>query len=820
MHLHQLHLTPLARAVGGALLLLSLAHAPASAADAPASASAAPTRYSVPAGDLSAAIAAFGVKARVNVGAAAELLQGLRSPGLQGSHTVPQALAQLLAGTGLEAVPGGVNSYVLRKSGSSAGTPGAPIAATLGEVAVSSSALRDGTTEGKRSYAGLTSATRLNLSLRETPQAVSVITRQQIEDQGLRTLQDVLVQSPGITVDRSSSTREYDQVFSRGFEVTSYMVDGIPTSKNLEARTYDAAIYDRVEIIRGATGLISGTGSPSAAVNLVRKRPGRTFAASAGVQAGSWDRYRIDGDIASPLNQDGSVRARIVAAHEDQHSFIERYRQKKDVLYAIVEADLSPSTVLSAGVNYQKEKLNGAGREFPVFYSDGTLTRFKRSMNGTAAWSTYDREQSMLFATLDHYFDNDWIARLAVSRSSNRYDALQGFAGNGYADRVTGADLKLWLANWHSKPQQTALDAYISGPFQAFGRQHELVFGVSTSELETNSPIYPGWRLDGYDYSIPDINAWNGAMPVPDYRGTRMGTSYDKERESGLYATLRLRPTDALSVILGARLSYWKRDIRSDYDADTDLYDAMRENGKITPYAGLVWDLGRHWSAYASYTSIFTPQSQRDVNSRFLPPLEGKNYEAGVKGEFFNGALTTSTSVFQLRQENLAEADPGNIWIIGTGGGSYAYHTVKGATTRGVETEVTGQLRPDWQLTASYAYSRIRNAAGERIQTSQPQAMAKLWSTYRLSQGVPGLTLGAGVNWQSNIYMDDRGPNGERFTQQAYAVAGLMAQYQFDPRLTATINVNNVFDKRYYSTGMGGYYGDPRNAMLSLRYRF
>jgi len=164
MHLYHLHPTPLARAVGGALLLLSLAHAPASAADAPGGASAVQTRYSVPAGELSAAIAAFGVQARVNVGAAAELLQGVRSPGLQGSYTVPQALAQLLAGTGLEAVPGGSNSYVLRKS--SAGAPAAPIAATLGEVAVSASALRDGTTEGKRSYAGLTSATRLNLSLR------------------------------------------------------------------------------------------------------------------------------------------------------------------------------------------------------------------------------------------------------------------------------------------------------------------------------------------------------------------------------------------------------------------------------------------------------------------------------------------------------------------------------------------------------------------------------------------------------------------------------------------------------------------------------
>ena len=816
--MHPPRLTPLARAIGSAVILLSLAQAPALAAASATAPASTQISFSVPPGELSAAIASFAIEAKVSVGAAAELLQGVRTPGLNGSYTVPQALARLLAGTGLEALPSGERSYVLRKAGAT--SPGAPIAATLDEVAVSSSALRDGTTEGKRGYAGLTSATRLNLSLRETPQAVSVITRQQIDDQGLRTLQDVLVQAPGITVDHSSSTREYDQVFSRGFEVTSYMFDGIPTSKNLEARTYDMAIYDRVEIIRGATGLISGTGSPSAAVNLVRKRPGRSFAATAGAQLGSWDRYRIEGDVSTPLTADGKVRARVVAAHEDQRSFIDRYQQKKDVLYAIVEADLTPSTVLSAGINYQQEKLRGAGRDFPMFYADGSQTRFPRSMNGTAAWSTYEREQSMLFATLDHYFDNDWIAKLAVSRSSNQYDALQGFSGNGYPERVTGGGMRLWLANWHSKPQQTSLDAYVSGPFQAFGRQHELVLGVSASELKTNSPIYPGWRLDGYDYTVPNIHAWNGAMPVPDYSGTRLGSSYDKERESGLYSTLRLRPTDALSVIIGARLSYWKRDIRSDYVNDTDLYDAMRENGKITPYAGLVYDLGPHWSAYASYTSIFTPQSQRDVNSRFLAPLEGKNYEVGAKGEFFGGKLTTSAAVFQLKQENLAEADPGNVWIIGTGGGSYAYHTVKGATTRGVEAEVSGQLRPDWQLTASYAYSRIRNAAGERIQTNQPQAMAKLWSTWRLAQGVPGLVLGGGVNWQSNIYMDDRGPNGERFTQKAYAVAGLMAQYQVSKQLLATLNVNNVFDKRYYSTGMGGYYGDPRNAMLSLRYQF
>src|SRR5471032_997297 len=167
MHQPQTPLTPLARAIGGALLMLSLAHMPAMAAEA-ATPTATPATYHVAGGELSAAIASFAVDARVSVGAAAELLQGLRTQGLSGSYTVPQALAHLLAGTGLEAVPSGERSYVLRKAGTSSSAT--PIAATLDEVAVSSSALRDGTTEGKRSYAGLTSATRLNLSLRETPQ--------------------------------------------------------------------------------------------------------------------------------------------------------------------------------------------------------------------------------------------------------------------------------------------------------------------------------------------------------------------------------------------------------------------------------------------------------------------------------------------------------------------------------------------------------------------------------------------------------------------------------------------------------------------------
>lgn len=744
-----------------------------------------------------------------------ELLEGKTAPSVSGNLSAQQALNQLLAGSGLAGQVSG-NAVVIRSAAPSTSSK----ADVLSEVTVTSDRAWDGTTEGKRSYAGSTSATRLNLSLRDTPQSVSVVTRQQIEDQGLATLQDALLQTPGITVDQSTSTQEYTQIYSRGFAVDNYLLDGIPIPNAVEAVAFDMAAYDRIEVVRGATGLVSGIGSPAAAVNLVLKKPTRTFSGAVALQAGSWQRYRSELDLSGPLTADGRIRGRLVAAHQDDHSFIDRYRGRKDVAYGIVEADLTANTVLSAGFGHQKSRLNNASRGFPAFFSDGSLTDFPRSTNGAADWSNYNRTQNMAFATLEHVFENDWVAKVAINHSSNRYQALQGYAQQDYPDRITGAGSGLWLANWNGKPEQNSIDAYASGPFTLLGRQHDLVVGASVSRLNSKGPSYPSWRLPDYDASIPNFYTWNGNSPRPDFESQQTGNYHDKERQTALYSTLRLRPTDQLSVIVGARLSNWERDTSSTPFDGPQLFDHLEEKNKITPYAGLVFALSEQWSAYASYTSIFQPQSYRDLQGNFLPPLEGENYEIGIKGELLDGALNASAAVFQLNQDNLAEAEPGFIWVPGTGGGSYAYRTVKGAVSKGLDLELSGQLLPGWQMLASYNYSRTRDASGARIQTVQPLSSVKLWTSYDLAGAWRGLTVGGGVNWQSSIYREDVGPNNERFTQKGYAVAALMARYQFTKQLSGAVNLNNLFDKKYYSTAFGGFYGDPRNVMVTVKYQF
>lgn len=807
----------LPRAVRIALFSMTLAaghahHAAiAAAADAPAAAA---QTYQLPAGPLGRTLSGVAAGAGISLSFDPALTEGLTSPALHGSYTPRAALEHLLSGTNLALVVRTDGTFTLQKRAAAPNAPATAPAtgaapATLAQVEV------HGVTEGAPGQIRSSGATGLELSIRETPQAVSVMTRQRIEDQRLETLQDVVAQTTGITLDHSSTTRETDQMYSRGFVIDTFLFDGIPTTKLVEPSGFDANVYERIEVVRGAAGLMGGTGSPAAAVNLVRKRPARELHSDFELQAGSWDRFRAQADISAPLSEDKHVRSRIVVAQQDDHSFIDRYHQDKDLFYGIVEADITPSTLLSAGLIYQNEVLDSASRRFIGFYSDGTPTDFPRSTNSAAEYSYYKRKQSLGFVTLEHFFDNEWSAKLAINYAANQYDAVQSYALRGQLDKITGAGLSLWVTKWDSKPEQVTADAYASGPFSAFGRKHELVFGMSASRMELKGPSYPAWILPGYDATVPNFFTWNGNSPTPSYNGKIIGSALEREKQLAGYSSMRLRPTDELSLILGARVTNWSRDTEYvEFGAPT-ISDDFRKNGKITPYAGAVYNFTPAWSGYASYTSIFSPQTYRDRNNRLLAPLEGNNAEVGIKGDLLNSLLSTSFSVFHMKQDNLAEIDA-DMLLLPAGGGTYAYHTVQGATAKGYELEVSGQLQPGWQLTAGYAHSRIEDAQGQRLQTGQPLNNFKLWTSYDIDK----LTVGGGVNWQGEVYTDGAGPNGERFTQQSYALVALMARYRLTRELSATLNVNNLLDKKYYSSAAGGFYGDPRNVMLSLNYRF
>ena len=181
-------------------------------------------------------------------------------------------------------------------------------------------------TEGTNAYTteAMSTATGLTLSPRETPQSVSVVTRQQIEDQGLTDTGAILATAPGISVTRSDSNRY--SFSARGFTIDNFQFDGlvspILSQWNYGSTDMDAAIYDHVEIVRGATGLMTGSGNPSAAVNFVRKRPLREFAATFNASVGSWDYVRGDADISVPITEDGRIRSRLVAAYSQGDSYV------------------------------------------------------------------------------------------------------------------------------------------------------------------------------------------------------------------------------------------------------------------------------------------------------------------------------------------------------------------------------------------------------------------------------------------------------------------------------------------------------------------
>ncbi|WP_183014876.1 TonB-dependent receptor [Achromobacter sp. UMC46] len=805
-------------AVSAVLPLGSRAFAQATAADAATQTDVAARTlaFQVPAGPLPGAIAGFAEAAGVSVSAPPELVRGLASPGVNGAYPIRQGLERLLAGTGLVAVPSGADTWILRRQPSSS----AADAAILPEIQVEGRYHRSQVTEGSGSYLGgpTDSSTGLTLSLRETPQSVSIITRQQMDDQGLLSIADVLQQTPGVTV-AQDNTQRY-AFSSRGFSLDNFQYDGLPSLSTSDGSwdtfsTTSTAIYDRIEVVRGASGLLNGTGYPSGSVNLVRKRPTRDFQGQIAMTAGSWDRYRGEVDLSSPLSESGGIRGRVVAAQQNRHAFFDYYQQKERIFYGIVEADLTPSTLLSLGLDHQENEGTGSSwTHIPLFFSDGTRATFPRSFSPAAKWGRTVQESDKVFATLDHQFSNDWQAKVALGYKRNKLKEALISNGVGFIDADTHSMLG-YTSQFPSGSKEKTIDLQLRGPFELGGRRHEAVVGWSLSSVNSHSISSNGVPTS---YDIPDIFHWDNNPPRPTGYVTSEAPISTLQRAA--YGTVRLRPTDALSLIAGARVnSYdWSQVWRGDGWQEPS---SINVSGKVTPYAGVVYDVDAYNSVYASYTDIFKPLAWYfDRNNRQLDPQTGTSYEVGAKGEYFDGKLNTAIAVFQIKQSNVALLDPNAT----RPDGSAAYTAAKGVTSNGFELNAVGEVAPGWQVMAGYTYRNSKDATGAKVNTTDPEQLFKLATTYRFPGRWSALTIGGNVYWQSRIYYTASvGGRDVVADQKSYAIAGLMARYEFSRQLSASLNINNLFDKTYYS-GLGSYgsayYGEPRNALMTVNYKF
>ncbi|MFK4873864.1 TonB-dependent siderophore receptor [Novosphingobium sp. ZW T3_23] len=802
----------------GAALLLGTALSQLSVTAAHAQslgAAQAPRNFAIAAQPLIDAMREFSHATGIQVVYAASVGASVSSPGVSGALSSGEALSRLLAGTGLSFRFTGPNAITLEPAPQSGG------AVTLGPVRVegggSATPLAGSSdvaaTEDTGSYAAhAVTLGKSAQSLREIPQSVSVLTRQQMDDQALTTTAEALDQVTGV---RTFGYERTESVMIRGYTANA-QYDGVPQQgADSNSSIGDLALFDRIEVLRGPSGLLTGTGEPGGTVNYVRKRPKKDFDLSGLASVGSWDRYRGELDLTGPFNASGSLRGRVVGIYQDEDKFYDVGYNKDRTLYGIVEYDLTPRTTIAVGGLYaHRDYINFFG--LPL-YSDGTVPS-RKSYTGSDANSR--TATSELFFDITHDFGGGWQAKGAYNYRDIDYDGASTSAW--YAiDKATGLVSGLSAGRieqditWHS------FDIHVNGPVKLFGQEHQLTLGVNRSRYDfvggTNFAFPTDWdMLNDHDFSavIP-------SNVVSKYETLTVQT--------GIYGSARLRLADPLTVIVGGRLSYYKnkeRDVLPDRTAWVE--SNATTNGRFTPYVGAVLDVTPQVSLYASYVDTFVPQTAQDVNNRVLDPRVGWQAEAGVKAALFDDALNATLAVFRLRDTNRPIIDEFNIGCGGTADGTCTRAAGK-IQSQGIEAEVTGSPLPGWDITAGYTYNRQKylsdsdpDNVGQRFQPERmPVHLFKLWSQFSFGKAgfegpLSGLKLGAGVQSQSNMY-------SSVIRQGGYAIASARVAYDLNEKWEAGINVGNIFDKTYLR--IPGYasfyniYGEPRSFRLTLRGR-
>ncbi len=646
-------------------------------------------------------------------------------------------------------------------------------------------------------------ATKLNLSVFETPQMVTVISRDQIDDFNLRQVNTLLSYVPGVTVEQVETGRTY--YTARGFDIVNFQYDGVgvPFSYGLTQGHDDTATYEKVEVVKGATGLTTGLANPSATINYVRKRPTETLQASAAASAGSWSQLRLEGDISGPIAGD-ALKGRLVVAKQDGDSYLDRFGKELTVFYGIVDGDITDSTrwALGYSLNDNHNDANSSGA-LPLFYNDGSVTDYDVSTNTAPEWAGQEVKQQRTFVELEQDLGENWVAKAIYTQ--NRQDKeWESFYLSGSPDPITEEGLVGVASFYEAEDDEDILDLFVSGTFALWGQQHDLVAGLNMAKISlTGRSVYSS-EWSGYDDPVGgDWAESNTPQPSYDiYNADFQSTDIEQDQDS-FYLSTRLRITDRVAVLLGARQVELDQTGIS-YGAPQDVADS-----ETVPYAGLTIEVLDGTMLYGSYSEVFKQQTWVDAELAPLGPVKGESTELGVKQELFDGKSVLTIALFSSAQDNFGE------WVtrdIETGLNIYRGEAFD---SNGYEIELAGELIEGLNLSAGYTEVEVEDSEGNATRRFIPQQQFKLATAYQIPS-LPELRLGAGVNWQSELYY------GETEVQGSYTLLDLFVQYDLPANVTLALNINNVTDTQYRLSPQWGQanYGAPRNVMGTVSWSF
>ena len=631
-------------------------------------------------------------------------------------------------------------------------------------------------------------ATKTDTPLSETPQSVTVVTRDQIVDQGANNLQDALNYAAGVRSDAYGLDSRTDSVRVRGAYPDVYL-DGLRQAYGYYTSTTrtDPYTLERLEVLRGPSGMLFGAGTAAGVVNMVSKRPLQEAQREVGVQFGSFGRKQIQADLTGPLNADGSLSYRLIALQRKSDTQVDYVPDDRSLIAPSLTWRPSAATSLTLQGLWQKDKSGSSSQFLPW---EGTLLP---NPNGRLPGSRfigepgdfYNSERKTFGWLFEHKFNDNWTVRqnfrYAQNENANQYHYGAAFSGfdSWSSDPIFKRVLGRYFDNQLTLNRTQTLDNHVEGHFQTGALKHTLLVGADFARQREN--VWSGTNVDTIDVYAPVY----GHRDVPD--ATALPRT--RQRQTGIYLQDQIK-LDNLIFVAG---------LRHDRASSSAVGSDEQKSSATTKRLGVMYASPSGWSPYVSYSESFTPQSPRQ--GRIFTPLRGEQWEVGVKYEPKDRALAFSAAVYDLREKNQVVEEQPNVF------------SQRGLTkTKGVELEAKGSIGRDLDLIAHYNY-----IDADALIEGLPKHQASVWAKYRFSIGdMNGFSAGAGVRAMSS-FRDGTGPRIPGVVLADLVFAYDTASWRY------ALNINNVTDKKYFSTCLSRgdcWYGSRRNIVASATYRF
>ena len=808
---------PLAGAVRQGLLLGLLATSPW----LPGVAMAAPEgaaelrQYNIAPGSLDQALNTFASRAGILLSVDAQLTQGKRSPGLQGRFDTPQALARLLAGTGLQALQTG-NSWSLQAA---AGTTSLELGAT--QVDGSSIENAWGHVDGivaKRSATG----SKTDSALVEVPQTINVVAADEIEQRGSQTITQALQYTPGITGGGfSDRVKIFDEPTSRGFLPTPLYLDGLhlpygggSTGGALQIEPYS---LERIEVLKGPASVLYGQNQPGGIVNMVSKRPTDTPLHQLRLEAGSYDHKKLAVDLGGPLDEQGEFLYRLTALGSDANSEIDYAEQQRMFLAPSLTWRPNDDTSLTLFAQYQRDDAVPEAQGLPavgtVFANpNGKIDR--DLFLGEPGVNDYKRNQYVVGYELSHKLNDVWTlkqnARYAVV--DDHYVApLHGY--RFVANPLTGANDQRYTSrygvDWSQTNKVFGVDSLAQADFNTGALSHTLISGVDFYRFNSQ---FTGL----YDYNPPYIDLF-----TPSYgQSLNFGNKYKWDNtvtQTGLYLQDQIK-WEQWVLLLGGRYDWAETDNKQPISG---AHSNVRDKA-FTGRAGLVYLFDNGLAPFVSYSESFLPLSGTDAAGKPFEPSTGTQYEAGIKYQPPGQNSFVQLSVYHLDQENILTSDLANP--------GFSYQA-GAARSRGIELEGKATLAESLNVVAAVSrndikYTKDNDGRQGRHPAGVPPLTASVWLNYTFIGDTPlaGFGAGVGARYVRSSYGSDY---AGAFSIPSYTVYDARLSYDLARSplqlkgVKVGVNVQNLADKTYVANCISEwdcYYGEGRTVVSSLTY--